>query len=300
MIYKYSFTFPLFLFALFNVQAASAAKFASADKVTIAKEFVLNSDAGIFETKAAFNSYFVNNLCSYYLKKDEPKKQFSLKLFNTATPAIFDETLVYFEANSTTGYDAAYDFLKQFGKDELKPDIFTMSATEKFAINAVPGDFIKELSIPLGVNVKVDGNYRIDATDTANIFSGMDIYLLDMMYNKTQNLIEEPIYNFSFKVADFENRFFLRFVKRNVELSVDRFAENMLFQLSSHDNIIKLVYSEALNKQGKLEIMNLLGQTIIKAPVIFNGEHNFKLDKGFYIVRLVAGSRVYVRKIYVE
>jgi hypothetical protein len=266
------------------------------------KDIVINNSLISDNTrlKSNIDLYSDNALLNYYFKNIDNIKRITIKVSNDTMQDIADETSIYFIDNATMNFDATLDELKFFGKGEFNPYIYTMIETDRFAVNAIPAVFYHELMIPVGLSVKLDGNYQIEVSDTLNCGAAMDVYLLDRLLNKTQDLLKEPLYKFSFNRTDFENRFFIKFVRRYIQLSIGKLTESDLFDIITQNKNVKITYHNPLKKEGKLEIMNLLGQNILKANLKENKDYNYTLEVGCYIVKLVSDNRVHVRKIYVE
>lgn len=97
-----------------------------------------------------------------------------------------NETVVYFDANATTGYDTEYDAL-YLGKDAGFIDLGTRLNGFDYAINALPA-LTQSYSIPVFVKTDSTDTYTISAFDLQTIPAGACIRLHDNYTGLDQDL----------------------------------------------------------------------------------------------------------------
>ncbi len=252
-------------------------------------------------TLGVTNTVRIDNTNSTFYKKDNSKQMLRLNVYNASSPELSDETVVYFDANAQNVYDPSLDAFKLMNSSELLPSLYTIKANmDKLSINSqsVIGD--EEITVPLGINVKKTGDFVINATEITNLSPNTQITLVDNALNIIQNLNESPKYRFNIKTNVTEGRFFLKINPKNSKTGIDTKSDNTLFYTYTSNKVLNVSYNNSLNKNATLDIYNLLGQNVINTQVITAGNHKYNLNKGCYIVRLVANNKVNTKKITIE
>ncbi len=251
-------------------------------------------------TLGVTNAVRVDNTTSTFYKKDNTAQMIRLKGYYTSTPDFSDETVVYFDANARTNYDPSLDAYKLMNTNESYPNIYTIkSSNDKMSINSHPVIGEEEVTIPLALNVKQTGSFVINATEIINLASEIQVYLVDNVLNKMQNLNDNPEYKFNADAKVTEGRFFLKINPKNSKTGIESQSYNTLFYAYAADKILNVSYNSTLNTAATLDIYNLLGQTVISSAKINNGKHIFKLEKGIYIIRCITDYKTYTEKVYI-
>ena len=164
--------------------------------------------------------------------KSTTKQMLRLKAFNTAATGLADETVIYFDSNATSGFDSQYDAVKLMNTAPELPNLYTISNNKKFSINGQPMAGNTESIIALGLQISDKGVYEIDATEILNFSTDMQIYLIDMENNITQNLNEISTYTFAYKTGSAEGRFFIKFSPISFTTGITKLIENNVFNIS--------------------------------------------------------------------
>ena len=108
-----------------------------------------------------------------------------------AAQAHAHQTLVYFDAAATTGFDTQYDGLYLPGAGQLVA-ISTELGGQRYAINALPALGRADVAVPLRLRATAAGTYILNAEELANLPAGTHAYLLDAVAGTRQDLAATP------------------------------------------------------------------------------------------------------------
>lgn len=113
----------------------------------------------------------------------------------------YDETVIRFHADATTGFDRALDAAKLFSQPDLpstskakgrQTSICTQSEKNYLAINSLPAMHGGNYKIPVLVKVSRTGNYVVSPIDLDNFPESACIQLKDNFLNVTHDLRKGP------------------------------------------------------------------------------------------------------------
>ncbi len=201
-----------------------------------------------------------------------------------------DETLIHFEEQTTSAYDAAYDAYKMKGLDEA-PQIFSYSdGNDELAINSLPATALVELGFTCGL----PGIYSINWEGQSGFGSDTQIFLEDLVTGQMIDLQKVQEYNFSYQTDDDIHRFNIHFYGPNAiakneiqKVNIYAYKDEILIQNKIFDNAIVTVY-------------NLLGQPVAEDR-ISKGYTSIRLEKeANYIVTVVSGNYIQTNKVFVR
>ncbi|MEI7725562.1 MAG: T9SS type A sorting domain-containing protein, partial [Bacteroidota bacterium] len=196
------------------------------------------------------------------------------------------ESVIIFNTQATPGYDQEFDshFLPGYA-----PQFYSVDGTDHLSTNVLP-ELNGQTVVPFNF-IKTDGSdYTIEAAQIDNFSS--QVLLTDLKTNQTQNLIENPVYSFTASVHDEPARFLLSFGHVGIH---EETKNNGIY---SYENNLYL------ENPGKaiLEIYSLTGQKLmteeINSTELYTTSINY--PPGYYIVRLVRGSKVVVTKVFIR
>jgi hypothetical protein len=274
---------------IYNENKAGGAGYQSFDAGTIAPMqgfFVeANANTGI----SLLNSIRTHNASTFY--KSSNANEFSLKFSNGAN---WDDAKISFDAGALNIKDRK-DALKMFSMNSSVPQIYTTISTgQKFAVNALP-TITTSTAVPVGILVPANGNYSITAEGMSNFSMCTAITLEDLKTNTTQNLLQNPVYNFTATTTDNANRFVLHFatsvgVNENGKTNTGIYA---------YDNNI---YVNANEQIKQIAVYNTMGQ-LIETTNNVNGLQKISMNghaTGYYIVKVITDKNVYSEKVLVK
>ena len=219
-----------------------------------------------------------------------------------------DGAIIYFDENAVNGFNKHYDAFKLMNTDTVLPNMYIITEPNS-NINPFPNQvnyaikafnkITDDLVIPLGFGVKTGGQYVISSNSLENMPDHTNIYLIDMLKGKVQNLSENSTYSFYTKGIE-NNRFFIKFA--NNTSGINNLSALEMFNAYSNDKVVYVNYTNPINEQATLSIFDVAGQNIMDGISIVNGSHHFNLNvaPGVYFVKLVSKEKVYVIKVFLQ
>lgn len=198
---------------------------------------------------------------------------------------------ISFNENSSDSADMN-DALLMPATNPLNTELYSLINDDKYCINAL-ASFTNPVSVDLGFEPKVSGNFSITA-DNIQSFSNTDAIILhDLKTNTFQNLISNPVYNFSADTVDAVHRFKILF-----DLASNRINDKKTTQQNIY-SFGKYIYIKQLEKILSVSIYTMLGDEIEHfentVPNILTLNQT-----GYYIVRVVTTNNVYSQKLYIN
>jgi len=120
----------------------------------------------------------------------------------------------------------------------------------------------------------------------------MEIYISDITAVVEQDLLHDKEYRVSLNTGQYENRFFLNFLKIGTEIP-DIAADDELFNIYYSSGILKLDIKTLPDVEGTLSIWNLTGQILLVRKYYEPGyyEINPGLRNGIYIANFSSGKK---------
>lgn len=207
----------------------------------------------------------------------------------------FDVVLIQFSPEATQGFDQNFDLEKRWGYTE-SPQIYSIKTDNLYSVDVLP-EVNKELVLPIGFEVGVDGNYEIEATELYGFNADITVILEDIKDGVFKTLSANTIYEFTAAADDETHRFNLHF--KDVTSGLVSTDAKGVYIYSYEDN----VYIQT--PDGKLQhvvIYDLMGHEVISKGG-FNGDIN-KIDlggnKGYYIVKAQTENQVYSSKVFIK
>jgi hypothetical protein len=134
-----------------------------------------------------------------FLKPSSSNNQLTLlRLLLKGSNSFADESVLYFDANASNGFDQGYDSYKMRGQDPLAPSIALENNSEVFQINGVipvSGNFTMALKTLTGYS----GTYTITTENSSSFPQGACIHLYDKFTNTSTDLRTN---DYSFTLSD--------------------------------------------------------------------------------------------------
>jgi hypothetical protein len=210
----------------------------------------------------------------------------------------FDEITVYFTPDATSGYDPGYDAFKLDGISEA-PQLYTRIGSTDVVCNSLPFDQ-KNMVIPMGFSCGLPGSYSLVASNLGSFDVVVSIHLEDLKLNVTQDLRTNPVYNFTYDVADNSNRFVLHFDNPTVGVAGTNNIQPV--QIYSYGNAIYVQSQDGRLMEGTVFVYNLIGQELFHKS--FSGQTLNRIIpnvvEGYYLVRIVTEAGTYNGKVYLK
>jgi len=108
-----------------------------------------------------------------------------------AAQAHAHQTLVYFDAAATAGFDARHDARYLPGAGQAL-SLTTAAAGQEYAVNGLPTLGRADVAVPLHLRATAAGTYTLKAEELANLPAGTHAYLLDATTGTRQDLATTP------------------------------------------------------------------------------------------------------------
>ena len=144
----------------------------------------------------------------------------------------------------------------------------------------------------------LNANNIISVEEIETFNEGTQIYLEDKKENNMQDMVANPVYQFSSAPTDDPARFVWHFTKSTIGID----EKTAGFQIYSFEDY---VYVKNLVKgatYGHVWIYDLTGRTVFNADLKDMAINKFEPGTvaGYYLVRVVSKDGVYTQKVYVQ
>jgi len=211
-----------------------------------------------------------------------------------------DEIVVYFDAKSSWIYDPQIDSHKMFG-DVYAPQMYSFKPgdSEELSINVLP-EIKNPLVVPVWLEIGVNGEYSITASQIQSFASNVSLYLEDLKLGKVQDLRINPVYTFVGETSDTAHRFNLHF--SNFPYGIPGPASDDALQIYSFGQSLYVKSNTVLNEYARIFVYDALGHTAHQSSfgVISLTKFDLNLVHGYYTVKVLANSGVYTQKVFIN
>jgi hypothetical protein len=201
-----------------------------------------------------------------------------------------DEAVVYFNVNASDASDA-YDSPKMTNGNIAIPEIYTISGTEKLAINGLNSVTPNE-EVSLGFTTGQSNLFTIKATQFSNFDTATKVYLRDNVLTTEQELTDGTAYTFSSDVASTSTRFSIVFKSGSVTTGLNSAGGNQMALINkSANNQITITCKGDISSDAIVSVYNAVGQKLQTkqitgtSTVIGTG-----LTSGIYVVTVNNGG----------
>ena len=239
------------------------------------------------------NSSRVHDVLANHWLKESPANRLSIMLGNGTN---YDEAIVMFENNGSVGKDQN-DAEKLFSMATEVPQVYSIiDNDQKTALNSLP--YITDgTTIPVGIVAPVQGNYSITVNGIESFSPLTGLSLEDLKLNFTQNLRQNPVYNFTAAGNEDAGRFLLHFAGPIGFGEKDNSAINIY---SSEKTVF--ITCAAGFRNAQVTISNLLGQEILTRKLNYQTSNQVTVNalKGYYVVKVQNESSVKTVKVYIN
>lgn len=236
--------------------------------------------------------------------KSETKSTFPLIRLGIGDGNLTDETVIWFNENSTVGKDRNYDAEKRIS-DDSRVQIWSNIQGHSFAINGIPFPE-KSIDIPLTVRIPADGKYTLSQTGLENPADGYAFYLKDLETNSITKLNSISGYSFTGSKGTISKRFVLTI--RNQAAGNDaNDAAVKPFNIYTSSGLLNIeLLSEVWEgRTGSVKVIDLTGRTLIDSRnVEFSRSSLIQLpvdgNRGLFIVELKSSQLRHSGRVVVK
>ncbi|TGE18955.1 DUF4394 domain-containing protein [Hymenobacter elongatus] len=228
-----------------------------------------------------------------------------LELRGTSGPA--DETLVYFDASATVGFDSALDAYK------LTAGTAPVLATEaagavRLSINALPALTTADVTVPLRLQVYQNGTFTLRAAGLTNVPTGTYVYLRDAQTGATIDLAQQASYSFAAVAGTQAPRFSLLLTQSKVLATAPvALAQQVSLYPNPARQAVAISLPADLRQQAvAVTLVNTLGQVVLRQTLAAGRtavDQQLPLtgvSKGVYTLRLTTAQGVVNKRLVVE
>ena len=240
------------------------------------------------------NSSRVHDVLTDQWLKENPANKLSITLGNGTNS---DEAFVMFESNSNVSIDLN-DAGKLFSMSNAVPQVYSIvDNTKQLALNSMPYT-TSGATIPLGFVAPADGNYSLSVAGLESFSSSSGLSLEDLQQHNTQDLKQDPVYNFTSPGVEDDSRFLLHFTG-----TINDIKEKNKSAINIYSNE-KIVFVNCPNgfRNAYITICNLLGKQILTQKLNNQTLNKVKIDanNGYYIVKVQGDNEVKTAKLYIN
>ncbi|MBT7038359.1 MAG: T9SS type A sorting domain-containing protein [Bacteroidetes bacterium] len=235
--------------------------------------------------------------------ENSKKNSLTLKLEDAN---LYDETVVYFDDQSTEYFDGQYDAYKLDGNSINRTTIYSKTNDGKdLSINAIPENR-QGNSITLYLSAGPGGLKKLSVSGLDNFATDMDVFIEDLVLNKMINM-KTGEYSFMYEPIVEEKRFILHFsypsqiVENNLTTLEEKNELNQISEITTYFNSSDLIIDLTNSKESNYELFvyDVLGQLVVQKQIKTKGIEtiHIKGKDGYYFVKLVSGNDVHTNKL---
>jgi hypothetical protein len=182
--------------------------------------------------------------------------------------------------------------------DQYAPQIYTVMADHKLAVDALPFDE-ETMVVPMAFTAGLPGSYMLTFSETGSFAPNVEISLEDLTLNKVQDIRLEPVYTFSHNLSGDPERFVIRFTNNALGTTPPDAGDPVKVFASGNTIIIASMGQEEL--AGKVYVFDMLGRTV--ATAVLDNQSSARLEvrgnTGYYIVKVVLNESTTVGKVFI-
>ena len=159
------------------------------------------------------------------------------------------------------------------------------------------GAYTSPISVNLGFEPKVNGNFTFTAGDVQSFNLASHIYLQDLKTNTTQDLRINPTYTFAADITDNVNRFTILFdLVAEVGIPTTTAMNNGIYSFGDK------LYLPSIEKLTTISIYNMLGQEVQRVELAQGTMQKIGLNMpvGAYVVSLISKEQVVNQKVFLN
>ncbi len=266
--------------------------------------FFIHVTDGAYPVSASLeinNNARINNTQASYHRQVQVKNKALVRLEAKYSDLMIagDPTVIYFDEESTTGFEADLDALKIKNTDPFSPSLYSISSNgELLSINAVPQLTDSLFEVKLGLNTDQSGLFSFNTLSIENIPSGWFTYFADLETGKYQDLNAIPTYRVQLEKGNYVDRFKLIF---SLNAIADQ-SEVSVFSVYMQQNTLVVILNQDRSDKGEIMISDIQGRVVLQQKIAGMGKHEFKnkFNSGIYIVNYSWEKGTESKKIFIS
>jgi hypothetical protein len=212
-----------------------------------------------------------------------------------------NEVLIAFLEDATNGFDDKYDGMKYPSNDSLKLYSQIDNDSIKYIIQCL-APVIDSQVVILGLDAGCDGLYTFHLSALVDFYPDVNIYLKDLLLNKTIDLRKDSSYSFNTVKGVFKDRFIVIFKKENAVTIVEQEkSEPILVYATSKSITISNRNNDPF--KGDVKVYDMLGKVIYSSTLdLYASTIQIPVNKpaGNFIVSIRNEGYSLTKKVFVE
>jgi len=206
----------------------------------------------------------------------------------------YDETIVRFTDEATTGFDGAWDAYKLYGASSV-PTFYSTAGNQKLSVNALPSTSLESF-VPLAVEAGAPATYTLELAENS-LPESINITLEDLNTGTLQQLNTSASYQFTAAPGEDPDRFRLHFKDA---ASVAEPAPGIKATIYAIEGNIHVINGSNVN--ADVSVTDLAGRCLANSTVSSNGSVDLNMQEhtGVFIVRLASDEGSVARKVFVK
>lgn len=213
-----------------------------------------------------------------------------------------DPLVIYFSPDAVDHFSKQMDAVKLMNASDYVPSVYTFKQGHKLAIHASPPIAFSS-TIPVGVQVKLSGEYEFNNVNPSSLPLGMYVYLYDSLTKKYIDLVRDPAYKVQLLQGEQEHRFSIVFTKTPIrqQLNSDNPIGAGEFIVEVVNRQVYFTLSSAANSPKNMQLTNMLGQKLLLRTYTIGGRHlvDYPFSFGTYIITVWDGKTYASKKIII-
>ena len=208
-----------------------------------------------------------------------------------------DLAAVYFREDATGGYDDVYDAGKMWGLASA-PQLYSTIPDYNLTVNALKWTGPAQV-VPLAFKCSVSGDYLITASSLESFREGTVIMIEDLKESRSQTLMQNPVYAFSYQAGEDANRFLLHFT--NPFFGTDDLSREAI-QIYSYEDAVYVKHLTPGSIHGTITLYNMTGMKVFGGQLEDFPLNIFHPDVclGYYVALVRTGSTVVTGKVFLK
>jgi hypothetical protein len=200
------------------------------------------------------------------------------------------EARIVINPDATAGFDLMFDsdFLAGHA-----PSFYSIAGEYKLSTNSLP-ELTAETEIPFAFMKNAGSQFSIEASGFEDV-PGIP-HLYDLKTGASQNLADNPVYNFTAQDSDNPNRFLLKFES----VSVNEIGDASALHIYANGSTVYLNSSE--NLDARIAFYNITGQQVHGQRLVLDGlkQISLNLPTGWYVVSVTSDKEMTTQKVFIR
>ena len=210
--------------------------------------------------------------------------------------AMWDESVLQFNDEATTGFDSDFDALKLSGNEEA-PSLFTkLDDGTQVSINSLPTSSLSG-DIPIGFSCEKEGTYTFEVHGLSSMDPDLPVYLKDTKNNTLINLRSDSSIVFDYHTSDDAMRFLLHFSSPS-GISQVEMEHPTIYSTPGIINVdLGSIFTNA-----SINVFDIQGRQIAGTGSANQGLNriSFNGSTGYYVIKITDNKNSYTTKLWIN